>query len=96
MISAGRVPTSFKTVRNFYDDSPGNSRGARCVGYVLFATRKSDQRELHASASSPLLQDAIYSIINLQTGEETDDKFSRIPELTDTKGVGETDIITVE
>ena len=93
---AGRTTTSFKTVRNFYDNTPGHARGARCVGYVLYATRKSDQRELHASASSPILKDAIYSIIALRTGEETDDNFLKIPEPVDRKATDEDSVITVE
>lgn len=93
---AGQTTARFKTVQNFYDDNPDRGRGARCVGYVLYATRKSDGRELHASASSPSLGEAIPSIITLQAGEVTDDQFIKIPEPTGTESSDKPDIITVE
>ena len=75
----GDTTVEFTKVENFYEDGQNRGRGARCVGYVLYATRKSDGREIHASASSPILKDAIHSIISLPAGEVTDDSFIKIP-----------------
>lgn len=93
---AGQASVDFKTVKNFYDDSPGNSAGARCVGYVLYANRKSDDRKIHASASSPLLENAIQKIFTLKAGEETDDNFIKIQDPEESASRSQPDVITVK
>jgi hypothetical protein len=76
---AGETRVDFKTVKNYYEDGSNYGKGARCVGYVLYASRKSDGREVHASASTPVLEKAIPSIIALNVGEVTDENFVKIP-----------------
>jgi hypothetical protein len=93
---AGQASVDFKTVKNFYDDSPNSGAGARCVGYVLYAKRKSDAREIHASASSPLLEKAIQTIVTLKAGEETDDNFIKILDPEESASRDKSGVITVK
>lgn len=92
---AGETEVKFKRVQNFYDDG-SYKKGARCIGYVLYAKRKSDGREIHASASSPVLKKAIYSIIALKTGEETDNNFVKLAETSQPRKKKKDDVITVK
>lgn len=86
---------TFKTVKNVYEDSGYYKRGAKCIGYVLYAKRKSDDREIYASASTPILERGIHSIINLKAGEMTDSNFIKIPPKGAPKSEGG-DVISVE
>ena len=79
LLPGGKAEVPFKTVKNHYVDSTAYQKGARCIGYVLAATRKGDDRPFYTSASSPLLEDAIPTIVTLQAGEETDENFIKIP-----------------
>ena len=93
---SGRTKVEFKTVENYFEDSKNRARGARCVGYVLYAKRRSDNREVYSTASSALLQKAIHAIVGLQPGEETDDEFVPIPDPPATDTQGRKDVIKVE
>jgi hypothetical protein len=93
---AGQANVDFKTVKNYYEDGDYSTRGARCIGYVLYACRKSDGREVYSSASTPVLGNAIHSIIALKTGEETDENFIKIPNPRRSKKGKDADVITIK
>ena len=84
---AGETTVDFKKVNNFYDDNPSAGKGARCVGYVLYATRKSDGRTIYASASSPILKKHLSSIATFNTGEEVDNNFIKIPDPDESESI---------
>lgn len=92
----GRTKVEFKTVENYFEDNKDKSRGARCVGYVLFAKRRSDGREVYSSGSSATLDKAIPAIIGLQAGEETNDDFIPIPDPPAVAKESSKDVIKVE
>ena len=92
----GRTKVEFKTVENYFEDNKDKSRGARCVGYVLHAKRRSDGREVYSSGSSSVLEKAIPAIVGLQAGEETDDDFVPIPDPPAVARESGEDVIKVE
>ncbi|NNM30790.1 MAG: hypothetical protein HKO57_14825, partial [Akkermansiaceae bacterium] len=66
---------NFKTVKNSYDDAHYDKGGHKCVGYVLHIRRDSDDREVYSFGSTPILEKAIFNIVNLRTGDLTDENF---------------------
>lgn len=85
---------TFKTVKNIYNDGDYNKGGHRCIGYVLHATRKSDGREVYAHASTTILEQALLNIVELKSGDLTDDNFIKL-KANSGKSPGN-DVITVE
>ena len=75
--SAGRTNIPFKKVKSSYYDSKYSSyrSGYKLMGYVLYGERIKDQREVYTYSSSPLFKDAIYAIIELKSGDITDNTF---------------------
>lgn len=71
-----------KAVNKYYDGSSYSSYygNYKCIGYVLFTTRKKDQREVYSYASTLQLEEAIYSIVGLKTRDVVDENFQK-PEL---------------
>lgn len=59
--------SGFSSYSNYY----------KCYGYVLFAKRKKDGREVYSYASTTHLTEAIYSIVGLKTGDVVDENFQK-------------------
>jgi hypothetical protein len=93
---SGRTKVEFKTVENYFEDHQDKSRGSRCVGYVLLAKRRSDNREVWSNASSAILKKSIPAIARLQAGEETDDEFVPIPDPPAITRDSREDVIKIE
>ena len=96
MPPSGRTKVDFRTVENYLEDNKDKDRGARCIGYVLQAKRRSDGREVWSTASSAILEEAIPSISLLPAGEETDDEFVPIPAAPSIAKDDPSDVIKVE
>lgn len=64
-----------KAINTYYSGSRTYGNNYKCVGYAVYAERKSDQREVYTFGSMPQIKDAIYSITTLKQGDVTDDKF---------------------
>jgi hypothetical protein len=84
-VGAGRAhPVNFrKAVNTYYGSSritDSSYPGAyKCYGYVLFATRKKDGREVYRHGSTSHLTEAIYSIVGLKTGDIVDENYQKPP-----------------
>ena len=76
---SGRANIPFRKVISTYYDSKFSDykSGFKCIGYVLYAARKSDQREVYSHASTNLLKEHLEAIIQLETGDVTNEFFSK-------------------
>ena len=79
----GRETVAFpRTAHRYYDGSSnffsyyGNYK---CIGYVLYAFRKKDDREVYTHASTPQLEEALYSIVTLRQRDVVDENFQKAP-----------------
>ena len=79
--AGGRETVTFpKAVHRYYDGSStfysyyGNYK---CIGYVLYASRKKDDREVYTYASTPQLEEALYSIVTLRQRDVVDENFQK-------------------
>ena len=89
-----KTTLKFKTVKNTYDDGRYYKTGHKCVGYVLYATRKSDGRKLYSFGSTKILKESIFNIVNLESGDLTGDSFMKRER--GIRGGGDDDVIEVE
>lgn len=78
VLPAGRTAVLFRKVINKYYDSGYSKSGFKCIGYVLYATRKKDKREVWSHASTQQLKEVIPSLVTLKMGTITD-KFFQAP-----------------
>lgn len=81
IVPGGRETVTFpKTEHRYYDGSSsyysyyGNYK---CIGYVLYASRKKDDREVYTYASTPQLEEALYSIVTLRQRDVVDENFQK-------------------
>lgn len=74
---SGRANIPFrKVISEYYDSSTSSYRsGYKCIGYVLHAKRKSDQRTVYSHASTNLLKEHLEAIILLKSGQLTTEFF---------------------
>ena len=74
---SGRANIPFREVINqYYDSSTSRYRsGYKCIGYILHAERKSDQRKVYSHASSNILNEHLEAIILLKSGQVTTEFF---------------------
>jgi hypothetical protein len=80
--AGGTHPVNFrKAVNNYYGSSRNTfssySGDYKCYGYVLFATRKKDGREVYRHGSTTHLTEVIYSIVGLKTGDIVDENYQK-------------------
>ncbi len=74
--AGGEHTVTFRREVNAYSDSGSSYRGNyKCIGYVLYATRRNDDREVYTYASTPQLEEALYSIIQLRERDVVDENF---------------------
>ena len=75
--ASGRHTVRFrKAVNNYYESSYSKS-GYKCFGYVLYASRKKDNREVYTYGSTTQLREAIYTIISLESGDLVDENYQK-------------------
>lgn len=75
--ASGRHTVRFrKAVNNYYESSYSKS-GYKCFGYVLYASRKKDNREVYTYGSTTQLREAIYTIIGLESGDLVDENYQK-------------------
>ncbi len=74
--AGGKHTVTFRREVNTYSDSASSYRGNyKCIGYVLYAARRKDDREVYTYASTPQLEEALYSIIQLRERDVVDENF---------------------
>lgn len=74
--AGGKHTVSFRREVNTYSDSDSSYRSNyKCIGYVLYAARRKDDREVYTYASTPQLEEALYSIIQLRERDVVDENF---------------------
>ncbi len=85
----------FKTVRNLYSDGDYDRSGHKCIGYILYVKRKSDGQKVYSFGSTPVLEKAVFNIINLESGDITDENFLKPASEGEGNGGGDSGIIEV-
>ena len=72
--AGGKHTVVFEKEQNTYSEA--SSYGSyKCIGFVLYGVRKKDNREVYRYASTPQLEEALYSIIQLGEREMADQNF---------------------
>ena len=70
----GKHTVIFEKEQNTYSET--SSYGSyKCIGFVLYGVRKKDDREVYRFASTPQLEEALYSIIQLNERDMADKNF---------------------
>ena len=70
----GKHTVIFEKEQNTYSET--SSYGSyKCIGFVLYGVRKKDDREVYRFASTPQLEEALYSIIQLNGRDIADKNF---------------------
>ncbi|MBB08264.1 MAG: hypothetical protein CMN03_08365 [Roseibacillus sp.] len=81
----GKHTVTFRREVNPYSESSSSSYGSyKGIGYILYATRKKDDREVYTYASTPQLEEALYSVIQLRERDVVDENFQN-PEKRNTR-----------
>ena len=79
--AGGRHTVSFEKEQNIYSEE--SSYGSyKCIGFVLYGARKKDNREVYTFGSTPQLEEALYSIIQLRERDVADENFQPVGERT--------------
>ncbi len=77
--AGGKQNVRFEKEQNTYSEA--SSYGSyKCIGFVLYGTREKDDREVYTFASTPQLEEALYSIIQLRERDVTDENFQSLGE----------------
>ena len=91
IIPGGKQTVPFRKAINRYY-APGSRNRTyssyndfKCYGYVLYASRNKDDREVYAYGSTPQLKEALYTIVGLKTGDVVDENF-QVPEVEEING----------